>query len=197
MAETVVPILISLAPYILEGLSGEGYKPQHIPQHVWNDIKNISRFSPPTIKDKMSLYGYGYRYPRAEREVRLLLDDKFARAKILNRAIAAKNPWIQHLRKEGVYDQIAAILREAKKKYKNPNPVTSQKSARSRRKRLEAELEAIEKYGSDIGRVFQESGYGSQEEYQALLQSIKNKLLAERNAQDERIKALEELLAKK
>jgi hypothetical protein len=197
MAETVIPILISLAPYILEGLSGQGYKPQHIPQHVWDDIKSISRFSPPTIKDKMSLYGYGYRYPRAEREVRLLLDDKFAKAKILNRAIAAKNPWIKHLREKGIYDQISALLREAKKTYQPVNPLTTQKSARSRKKRLEAELEAINRYGDEIARLYKESGYGDEATYKDLLQTIKNKLLAEREAQESKIKALEELLAKK
>jgi hypothetical protein len=197
MAETVIPILISLAPYILEGLSGEGYKPQHIPKHVWDDIKNISRFSPPTIKDKMSLYGYGYRYPRAEREIRLLLDDKFAKAKILNRAIAAKNPWIQHLKKLGTYEQISALLQEAKKSYKPVNPATSQKSARSRKKRLEAELEAINRYGDEIARLYKESGYGDEATYKDLLQTIKNKLMAEKEAQESKIKALEEILAKK
>jgi len=197
MAETVIPILISLAPYILEGLSGEGYRPQHIPQHVWDDIKSISRFSLPSIKDKMSLYGYGYRYPRAEREIRLLLDDKFAKAKILNRAIAAKNPWIQHLRNTDTYAKISALLQEAKKTYQPANPLTTQKSARSRKKRLEAEIEAIKKYGTDIAKLYQESGYGSQEEYNALLQGIVNKLLAEKEAQETKIKALEQLLAKK
>jgi hypothetical protein len=201
MVETaIVPVITALAPYVLDSLFGQGLH-QHIPKHVADEVigdhRNISIFSPPSIKDKMSLYGYGYRYPRAEREVRLLLDDKFAKAKILNRAIAAKNPWIKHLRETGTYEKISALLQQAKQTYQPANPLTTQKSARSRKKRLEAELEAINRYGDDIAKLYRESGYGDEATYKDLLQTIKNKLIAEKEAQETKIKALEQLLAKK
>jgi hypothetical protein len=145
----------------------------------------------------MSLYGYGYRYPRAAREIKLLLDQDFAKAKILNRAIAAKNPWIQHLRSTKTYEKISELLREAKKTYQPADPLSTQKSARSRKKRLEAEIEALNTYGDEIAKVYKEYGYGDETTYKDLLKTIKNKLIAEKEAQETKIKLLEEMLAKK
>jgi hypothetical protein len=61
----------------------------------------------------MAMYGYGYRYPRVPR-VALYEDPnyrfKWVRAAVGNRAIAAKSPWIAHLKQKGVFDKISQLL---------------------------------------------------------------------------------------
>jgi hypothetical protein len=70
----------------------------------------------------MSLYGYGYRYPRRARKAVIADPEKWARAAIYNKGVVAENPWVQHLRKKGVYDEISRLLQEAKKDYVPKNP---------------------------------------------------------------------------
>jgi len=208
MAETmIIPIVTALAPYVLDSLFGEGERSepsvsvgyhQHIPKHVRyvvdvNDEEKI--FSSPSIKE-MSLYGSGYRYP-SRRDIKLLLNQDFAKAKILNRAIAAQNPWIQHLKKTGTYDEIRRLLNEAKKSYVPKDPLSSKKSALSRKRRLEAELEALGEYAGDVGKLYKEYGYGDEASYNALLQNVRNKIIAEKEALDTKIRLLQDLMAKK
>jgi hypothetical protein len=195
MAETmIIPIITALAPYVLDSLFGEG-KGMHIPKHVRYVVDIPNKFSPPSIKE-MSMYGYGYRYP-SRRDIKLLLNQDFAKAKILNRAIAAQNPWIQHLKKTGTYDEIRRLLNEAKKSYVPKDPLSSKKSALSRKRRLEAELEALGEYAGDIGKLYKEYGYGDEASYSALLQNIKNKIIAEKEALDTKVRLLQDLMAKK
>jgi hypothetical protein len=70
----------------------------------------------------MSVYGYGYRYPKRARKAVIANPEAWARAAIYNKGVVAENPWVQHLRQKGVYDQIRAILQEAKKDYVPKNP---------------------------------------------------------------------------
>jgi hypothetical protein len=76
----------------------------------------------------MSVYGYGteygmgYRYPRRARKAVIAEPEKWARAAIYNKGVVADNPWVQHLKQKGVYDQIRALLQEAKKDYVPKNP---------------------------------------------------------------------------
>jgi hypothetical protein len=67
----------------------------------------------------MSLYGYGYRYPRARRGIVEYQDPQaYAKAAIFNKAIAANNSWVQFLKMNGYYDDIRGILQEASKAYR-------------------------------------------------------------------------------
>jgi hypothetical protein len=75
----------------------------------------------------MSVYGYGnvgmgYRYPKRARKAVIAEPEKWARAAIYNKGVVAENPWVQHLKKKGVYDQIRLLLQEAKKDYVPKNP---------------------------------------------------------------------------
>jgi hypothetical protein len=96
----------------------------------------------------MSVYGYGnvgmgYRYPRCERKAVIVNPEAWARAAIYNKGVVAENPWVQHLRQKGVYDQIRAILQEAKKDYVPKNPEKRRESLARELKNLEDEYIAI------------------------------------------------------
>jgi hypothetical protein len=104
----IASIASFLLPTLLSMLSGEGY--QNIQEKIFPSSKKSSlRSNIP----KMTMYGYGYRYPKAPRIA--YYDDpnyrfKWARAAIGNRAIAAKSPWIAYLRSEGVFDEIGNLF---------------------------------------------------------------------------------------
>jgi hypothetical protein len=76
----------------------------------------------------MSIYGYGnvyglgYRYPRRARKAVIDNSEAWARAAIYNKGVVAEKPWVQHLRKTGVYDKISELLQEAKATYVPKNP---------------------------------------------------------------------------
>jgi hypothetical protein len=151
---TIVPIVTALAPYVLDSLFGEGY--QHIPKHVRSvvDINDERIFSPPSIKE-MSMYGYGYRYPRARRTIKdyvVSYPEDYARAALFNKGVAASNPWVKFLRKEGYYEKISKLLKDAAEKYREspyyvfPSAEKQEKMARAEKslaKRLKAQVEAI------------------------------------------------------
>jgi hypothetical protein len=71
---------------------------------------NEENFFPSSKKSsETTMYGYGYLYPRVPKKVESLYADpkyrfKWVRAAIGNRAVAAKSPWIAHLKQSGVYD---------------------------------------------------------------------------------------------
>jgi hypothetical protein len=106
------------------------------------------------------MYGYGYRYPRVPRRVEALYADpeyrfRWTRAAIGNRAVAAKSPWIQHLKKSGVFETIGKLLREEAIKYReNQGGVkeSTKKSARQRIVKLERAIEAL-KDQANLSRV--------------------------------------------
>jgi hypothetical protein len=190
MAETmIVPIVTALAPYVLDTFFGEGYRPQHIPEHVWNDIRNISRFSLPSIKDKMSLYGYGYRYPRAKRKtIEIMYPKEYAKAAIFNKAVAANNNWVQFLKFNGYYDEIRKLLQRASQEYKqsglakqySTDDLVKMKEAKLRK--LRAQAQALSNYARELqaeyptkyneGLTFQEAlnelAYKLDNEFEAL-----------------------------
>jgi hypothetical protein len=69
----------------------------------------------------MSVYGYGteygmgYRYPRRARKAVIADPEAWTRAAIYNNGVVAENPWVQYLKKKGVYDQIKRYYREQRK----------------------------------------------------------------------------------
>jgi hypothetical protein len=136
-------------------LFGEGYH-QHIPKHVRNvvDVNDERIFSPPSIKE-MSMYGYGYRYPRARRTIKDYLveyPEDYAKAALFNKGVAASNPWVKFLRSQGYYKKISDLLKEAAEKYREspyyvfPTAEKQEKITRAEKslaKRLKAQVAAI------------------------------------------------------
>jgi hypothetical protein len=116
----------------------------------------------------MSLYGYGYRYPRRGRtaEVTTFIKDEdrepWARAAIFNRAIASRNPWIRYLEDHGVYDEISNLLRKAREGYRAErgpgDEETKQKKAKAiqrRIKQLQEEVDILKSYQANPGKLLQ------------------------------------------
>jgi hypothetical protein len=64
------------------------------------------------------MYGQGYRYPRRRRQLTVktyypeTVQPELIRAAVFNRAIAKQNPWIQHLKNSGVYDDFENYYRK-------------------------------------------------------------------------------------
>jgi hypothetical protein len=100
----------------------------------------------------MAKYGYGYRYPRVPRRVEALYSDpeykyKWARAAIMNKAVAARSPWLKFLRENGYFDQIRDLLRRAAAQYRgDPTHGFTEKDktiATRRRTELDKAIEAL------------------------------------------------------
>jgi hypothetical protein len=106
------------------------------------------------------MYGYGYRYPRVPRRVEALYADpeyrfKWTRAAIGNRAVAAKSPWIQHLKQSGVFNTIRDLLRKEALEYRRKQggvKESTKKGARQRIVKLQRAIEAL-KDQANLSRV--------------------------------------------
>jgi hypothetical protein len=140
MDPATIGLLISIAPTVLGLLFGQGH------------IKDSSR--------KQSMYGYGlegygYRYPRRRRKLTVetyypeSVQPELVRAAVFNRAIAARNPWIQHLKNIGVYDEIRKLLRAAKQSYNPKDPTKRQRVLEREVTKLRAELNILLKEAED------------------------------------------------
>jgi len=132
MVETV---LLTLAPYVLDTLLG--------------GEEDVQDFHVPTKMYRGGLYsGAGYRYPKTIRSIVVEYPQEFAKAAIYNKAIAEENPWVNFLRQRGVYEEIGALLREARDEYRKTHPESdkTRKSKQSRIRRLEGIKSAIEQY---------------------------------------------------
>jgi hypothetical protein len=104
----IASIASFLLPTVLSMLFGEG---------------NQEKFFPSSKKLPLhtTMYGYGYRYPRAPRIA--YYDDpdyrfKWVRAAIGNRAAARKSPWIAFLRERGAFEAIGDYLRDLADQYR-------------------------------------------------------------------------------
>jgi hypothetical protein len=114
------------------------------------------------------MYGYGYRYPRVPRKVEALYANpkyraKWVRAAIGNRAVAAKSPWIQHLKQSGVFETISNLLRTEALKYRQNQGVvkeSTKKVAQQRIVKLQRAIEALkdqailQNVASDLGSKY-------------------------------------------
>jgi hypothetical protein len=114
------------------------------------------------------MYGYGYRYPRVPRRIEALYEDpkyraKWVRAAIGNRAVAAKSPWIQHLKKAGVFKTIGNLLRKEALEYRrNQGGVkeSTKKGAERRIVKLQRAIDALkdqallQNVASDLGNKY-------------------------------------------
>jgi hypothetical protein len=133
----IASIASFLLPTLLSMLSGEG--------------KNQENFFPSSKKSsETTMYGYGYRYPRAPRIA--YYDDpdyrfRWARAAIGNRAISEKSDWINFLKREGAFEAIGNFLRELGEQYrveKGGVKESTKKGAKQRIKKLQRAIAALE-----------------------------------------------------
>jgi hypothetical protein len=114
------------------------------------------------------MYGYGYRYPRVPRKVEALYEDpayrfKWVRAAIGNRAVAAKSPWIQHLKESKAFEKISKILRDEAINYRVKQggvKESTKKGAKQRIVKLQRAIEALKdqallkNVASDLGNKY-------------------------------------------
>jgi hypothetical protein len=179
MDPTTIGLLISIAPTVLDLLFGRG-----------NIIKHETLLENPERMYGYGLDGYGYRYPRRKRQ--LTAETYFpenvrpdlVRAAVFNRAIAAKNPWIQHLKEKGVYKKIQEELQKARESYKPPPKTDKQKRALSTQlKRLHAELNILkdEAKNKSLLDEFKDEFGGDEKFYETLLSEKISKLENEIN----------------
>jgi hypothetical protein len=135
----IASIASFLLPTLLSMLSGEG--------------ENQENFFPSSKKSsETTMYGYGYRYPRVPKKVEALYADpkyrfKWVRAAIGNRAIAAKSPWVAHLKEAGVYEKIRDLLRKEAINYRIKQgglKPSTKKSIEQRIVKLQRAVEALQ-----------------------------------------------------
>jgi hypothetical protein len=129
---------------------------------------NQENFFPLPKKTSETMYGYGYRYPRVPKRVEALYADpnyrfKWVRAAIGNRAVAAKSPWIAHLKQAQVYDKIRDLLRDEAVKYRLKQgglKPSTKKSIEQRIVKLQRAVEAlkdqalIDRVAGDLGNKY-------------------------------------------
>jgi hypothetical protein len=186
MDPATIGLLISIAPTVLELLFGRGNIIKH--EMLLENPKGNQRLR---SKNKMygyGLEGYGYRYPGRKRKVTVATyypeEDKpeLIKAAVFNRAIAAKNPWIQHLRKEKVYDGIRELLEKARKTYKPPAKTDKQKRALATQlTRLQAQLDILkdEEQKKSLFDEYKGKFGGDDKAYEAIIKEKMNKLQKE------------------
>jgi hypothetical protein len=131
----------------------------------------------------MSLYGYGfegmgYRYPKRARKAVIADPEKWARAAIYNKGVVAENPWVQHLKQKGVYDQISALLREAKKDYVPKNPEKRKIALNRELQNIQDEYLAI---AADYPKLKEQYPYKAIS-YDAAKKALLDKLITRANA---------------
>jgi hypothetical protein len=137
----------------------------------------------------MSMYGYGYRYPRAKRIVEIQYPEEYARAAVFNKAAARANPWIKFLKSRGKFQQVGQLLREAAEEY-HASPeykasLTADKEEKlahareSRIRRLEARKRALEAAKESLRAKYPSKYAGAvsyDEAYEAALEDILKEL---------------------
>jgi hypothetical protein len=149
MDPATIGLLISIGPTVLDILFGHGHASASIDEQ--GCIKEVSGDQNYRSENMYGygLEGYGYRYPRRRRKLTVQtyypdeLQPQLIRAAVFNRAVARQNPWIKHLHDTGVYDQIRALLQNARKSYNIQNPEKRKKSVEQHLTKLEAQLQIL------------------------------------------------------
>jgi hypothetical protein len=147
MDPATIGFLISIAPTVLDLLFGQGHIKESSRQQRY-PLENMYGYG----LEGYGMYGQGYRYPRRKRQLTVEtyfpqeVQPKLIRAAVFNRAIAAKNPWLQFLHREKYFEQIRNLLKKAAAEYRAQNPITDegQKSLKQRATRLQAELNILQ-----------------------------------------------------
>jgi hypothetical protein len=98
----------------------------------------------------ISVYGYGnmlggaYGYPRREIKSGMVAQPrKWAKAAIFNRAVAAENPWVKHLRTTKAYERIRDILEKSRKTYAAVYPERRKANLKRELNKLQLEYDII------------------------------------------------------
>jgi hypothetical protein len=140
MDPATIGLLISIAPTVLDLLFGQGHIKESSRQQRY-PLENMYGYS---------LEGYGYRYPRRRRQLTVETyyspetQPELIRAAMFNRAIAKRNPWIEHLEKSGFYKNVRDLLQQARATYKPKDPEKRQKVLKRELTRLQAELNVLQ-----------------------------------------------------
>jgi hypothetical protein len=143
MDPATIGLLISIASTVLDLLFGQGHIKESSQQQRY-PLENMYGYG---------LEGYGYRYPRRRRRriptvetyYPLEAQPELIRAAVFNRAIARKNPWIEHLDKSGFYENVRKLLQQAKATYHPKDPEKRKKALKRELTKLEAELDILQK----------------------------------------------------
>jgi hypothetical protein len=141
MDPATIGLLISIAPTVLDLLFGQGHIKDSFRQQRY-PLENMYGYG---------LEGYGYRYPKRKRRLTVetyypeSVQPEVIRAATFNRALARKNPWIEHLDKSGFYTEVRELLQQAKKTYKPENPEKRAKVLARELTKLQAQLNILEK----------------------------------------------------
>jgi hypothetical protein len=176
MDPATIGLLISIAPTVLDLLFGGSV------------IKHEMLLENPEEMYGYGLEGYGYRYPRRKRELTVSTyypekaKPELIRAAVFNRAIAAKNPWIQHLKEKGVYKRIQEELQKARESYVPKAKTDKQKRALATQlTRLQAQLQILkdEHEKKSLLDEFKDEYGGDEKVYQTYVKEKMDKLQKE------------------
>jgi hypothetical protein len=146
MDPATIGLLISIAPTVLDLLFGRGYHIKESFRQQRYPLENMYGYG----LEGYGMYGQGYRYSRRRRKLTVQtyypeeVQPELIRAAVFNRAIAKKNPWIQHLEKEGVYRDIRTLLQKARESYRSKNPEKRAQLLARELTKLRAELEVLQ-----------------------------------------------------
>jgi polyhydroxyalkanoate synthesis regulator phasin len=148
MDPATIGLLISITPTVLDLLFGQGHIKDSSRQQRY-PLENMYGYG----LEGYGMYGQGYRYPRRRRKLTVetyypeAAQPELVRAAVFNRAVAAKNPWLQFLEKENVFERIRNLLKEAAKEYRAKHPSTAKRTQSLARQltKLQAELNILQK----------------------------------------------------
>jgi hypothetical protein len=145
MDPATIGLLISIAPTVLDLLFGQGHIKESSRQQRY-PLENMYGYG----LEGYGMYGQGYRYPRRRRKLTVETyyppeaQPQLIRAAVFNRALASTNPWVQHLKDKGVYNEIRKLLQAARATYKPKESEKRTKQLERQLTKLKAELEILE-----------------------------------------------------
>jgi hypothetical protein len=183
MDPATIGLLISIAPTVLDLLFGQGHIKESSRQQRY-PLENMYGYG----LEGYGMYGQGYRYPKRQRQLTVKtyfspeMQPQLIRAAVFNRAIAKKNPWLQFLEKEKVFQQIRDLLKQKAAEYRAQKPLTDtgRKALKQRATRLQAELDILqnELQNKRLGEEFKEEypGINYEELIQGKMQRLQNEL---------------------
>jgi Lon protease-like protein len=148
----------------------------------------------------MSLYGYGYRYPRRSRKA--YIGEKQAqawtKAAVFNTALSRANPWVEFLKEKGVYDDIREKFRQARIEYfkKHPYkdlPVVERKIDLLKKQldTLKEESDVITRNAPDLADLYASTRVASKVSYDKAVDETKARLRNEIDRINSRIAELQ------
>jgi hypothetical protein len=145
MDPATIGLLISIAPTVLDLLFGRGHIKESSRQQRY-PLENMYGYG----LEGYGMYSQGYRYPRRKRELNVKtfyspeVQPDVIRAAVYKRALARKNPWIEHLEKSHFYENVRKLLQQARATYKPKDPTKRTKTLDRELTKLQAELNILQ-----------------------------------------------------